>query len=97
MIAATLRASCSPSPSTSTVFNLAVSPAVTLIRLFGTSSALARSAIAAAFALPLSGTALTRRRSTALPSSRVSVPSMASRPALGVTRRWSVSPPGPAR
>ena len=46
---------------------------------------------------PLSGTALTRSRSTARPSSRISTPSMASRPALGVTRTKRLSPAGSRR
>jgi hypothetical protein len=44
--------------------------------------------------LPSSGTALTRTARTKLPSSRAKTPSRPSRPALGVTRRESVTPVG---
>ncbi len=80
-----------------TVLSRAVSPLTTLTDDFGTPSALASSATTAALALPLSGTALTRTRSTAVPSSLISTPSMASRPALGVTRMKRLSPLGLSR
>lgn len=80
-----------------TLFSRAVAPATTPIEDFGTPSALAKRAMTAALASPLSGTALTRIRSTAEPSSQCSIPSMASRPALGVTRRKTVTPYGSIR
>ncbi|MEO6012648.1 MAG: hypothetical protein ABIQ30_03555 [Devosia sp.] len=47
--------------------------------------------------LALFGDAARRMRRTAVPSERVSTPSMRSGPALGVTRRLSVSPVGVMR
>src|SRR6476620_11633482 len=60
--------------------------------VLGTPRALLRSATTAALALPLSGTAATRRRRAICPSSRCSAPSIRSTPALGVTRTVSASP-----
>src|SRR5690606_3956856 len=90
-------ASSAASPARVRVFRRPVSP-LAMERLdLGTSSARASSAITAALALPRSGTAATRTRSTASPSSRRSTPSMASRPALGVTRKCSRRPDAPDR
>ncbi len=89
--------SAAPPPITANVFVRAVSPLTTVTADFGTPSARASRATTAALALPLSGAALTRTRSTAVPSSLVSTPSIASRPQLGVTRTKRLSPPGLSR
>src|SRR5437667_4447707 len=62
----------------------------------GTASALARTRPNAALASPSLGIARTRTFNTLLPSERVSMPSMASRPPFGVRRTVTTTPLGAA-
>src|SRR6185503_6761757 len=66
------------------------------MRVFATPKDLARSAITAALALPLSAGALTATLSAG-PSGVSTTPTIASREALGCTLRVTVTPPDKAR
>src|SRR4051794_22365345 len=70
-------------------------PVISTLRR-GTLSAFASSATSASFAAPSCGAARTRAFSTARPSLIVSIPSMESRPPLGVSRTLMLTPPGAA-
>src|SRR5664279_2729519 len=71
----------------------AVAPATSATSRGGTPTALASSRTSAAFASPSLGGAATRTLRTARSSASRSMPSMASRPPLGVSRTASATPP----
>ena len=73
-----------------------VAPPVIATLRGGTPSDFASSATSASFAAPSCGAARTRAFSTARPSLIVSMPSMESRPPLGVRRTAIATPSGAA-
>src|SRR5262245_42507446 len=85
-------AKVAPVPSIFSRLSRAVAPATRLTSRGGTPSALATSLISAALASPSLAAARTRTLSTQRPSASCSIPSMASRPPLGVSRTASATP-----